>query len=263
MQREWLGLVLEADGLSDYRDTAQHHHRVDWFSRVMSLVSLALVGFFIVSAAIEVAAARPSVTAEQDQLRERVLQEQRRTAAVEESYNDARTRLRDTERLVRPDINGEIAAALDAQSMAAAYVAVRGPGVVVSLDDARRPTFSGTTNLGRVIDRDIQHVVNALWQAGAEAIAIDGIRLTARTPIRNAGNAILVDYRPVRLPVVIRAIGDASRLKTRFKTLPEWEELVQLRDRYRIRWSFAASRSLRLPAGASLLPTTAQTEGAP
>jgi uncharacterized protein YlxW (UPF0749 family) len=262
VHQHWLGLVLDADGLSDYRHTDQHRHRVDWLGRSLSAVSMGLVGFIVVAAAIGLAQSRPQVTRQQDQLRASVVTEQQRTAQVEADYLAARASLLETQDAVRPDIDGELVASLDAQGIAAGFVAMRGPGVLLVLDDARQPTFSGTTDLGRVIDRDVQHAVNALWAAGAEAISIDNIRLTNRTSIRNAGNAILVDYQPVSAPIEIRALGNASSMSSRFRALPEWEELLQLRDRYGVQWSYTTHPRLAVPAGTSVLPTMARAEGA-
>jgi uncharacterized protein YlxW (UPF0749 family) len=59
-------------------------------------------------------------------------------------------------------------------------------------------------------------VVNALWAAGAEAVAINDERLAPTTTIRAAGEAILVDLRPVTSPYTIRAIGDPDTLLPRF-----------------------------------------------
>ncbi len=83
---------------------------------------------------------------------------------------------------------------------------VTGDGVVVTLVDAP-PQIDPVTgkpsddNPGVVLDRDLQDIANALWQAGAEAIAVNGQRLTATSTIRTAGGAILVDFRPVGQPV--------------------------------------------------------------
>jgi uncharacterized protein YlxW (UPF0749 family) len=259
--QDWLRLVLEADGLSDYRDTSHHHHRVDWVGRTLSALSMGAVGFLVVAAGIGIAQSRPMVTAEQDELRARVIAEQQRNAAVESSYLAARADLKQTQEAVRPDLDGALAAALDAQSVAAAFVAMRGPGVILVLSDSKQPTFSGTTDLGRIIDRDVQHAVNGLWAAGAEAISIDGVRLTARTSIRNAGTAVLVDYQPVSSPIEIRALGSARTLSNRFRAHPAWDELVALRDRYGIRWSFTTHSRISVPAGTSTLPTMARAEG--
>lgn len=260
--QDWLRLVLEADGLSDYRDTAGHHHRVDWVGRALSALAMGAVGFIIVAAGIGIAQSRPQVTAEQDELRARVIAEQQRTAVVESNYLAARASLKETQAAVRPDIDGALAAALDAQGVAAGFVAMRGPGVTLVLHDAKEPTFSGTTDLGRVIDRDVQHAVNGLWAAGAEAISIDGVRLTNRTSIRNAGTTVLVDYQPVSSPIEIRALGNPRTLPNRFRADPEWSELVALRDRYGIRWSFTTHNRISVPAGTSTLPTLARAEGA-
>jgi len=98
---------------------------------------------------------------------------------------------------------------LDRAESNAGLTQVRGPGVAVTLTDAPPPEDGGD-NLGRILDRDIQSVVNELWAAGAEAIAIDGQRLGPRTSIRSAGQAILVDFRPVTNPYLIEAIGPAG-----------------------------------------------------
>ena len=260
--QDWFRLVLDTDGLSDYRDTAEHRHRVDWIGRALSLISTAAVGFVIVAAGIGMAQSRPQVTAARDQLRVSVLAEQARTNLVETEYLAARAALKATETAIRPDIDGALAAALDAQGIASGFVAMRGPGMLLLLNDSRQPQFSGTTDLGRVIDRDLQHAINGLWAAGAEAISIDGIRLTNRTAIRNAGNAILVDYQPISLPIEIRALGNAKRMNTQFRQGTEWDELVQLRDRYRIRWTLTTHKRLAVPAGTSILPSLAQAGGA-
>lgn len=98
---------------------------------------------------------------------------------------------------------------LDRAESGAALTAVGGPGLAVTLTDAPPPE-NGGDNLGRILDRDIQSVVNQLWAAGAEAIAVDGHRLGPTTSIRSAGQAILVDFLPVTNPYLIEAIGPAE-----------------------------------------------------
>ena len=76
--------------------------------------------------------------------------------------------------LVRDD---EEVSELRMLAAAAGLGRVRGDGVVIELRDAP-PVVNPVTgeeqeeNPGRVLDRDLQIVVNALWHAGAEAIAI-------------------------------------------------------------------------------------------
>lgn len=255
----WLQLVLHAESESEYAGV--HQHRVDWLGRLTSFISMMVVGFVVVASGIGIATARPSVEAATIELRERVRAAQESAVRTETEYAQARAALRATQAAVRPDLTGEIRVELDRQSVAAAYVGMRGPGLVLTIDNSTTPLFSGTTDLGQVIDRDLQQVVNGLWRAGAEAISINNIRLTARTSIRNAGATILVDYRPVSAPFRIRAIGDSVRLTNKFKSTPEWKELQQLRDRYGIRWEVSAQSKLRVPAGASTLPRVAIAGG--
>jgi uncharacterized protein YlxW (UPF0749 family) len=109
---------------------------------------------------------------------------------------------------------------------AAGLVPVHGPGVSVLLGDAAPsqqvdPATGERLSVppddsGRLRDRDLQSVVNALWAAGAEAIAINDERLAPTTTIRAAGEAILVDLRPVTSPYLIKAIGDPDTLLPRF-----------------------------------------------
>jgi uncharacterized protein YlxW (UPF0749 family) len=109
---------------------------------------------------------------------------------------------------------------------AAALVPVHGPGISVLLGDAApsqqidpatgKPLSVPPDDSGRLRDRDLQSVVNALWAAGAEAIAINDERLAPTTTIRAAGEAILVDLRPVTSPYTVKAIGDPDTLLPRF-----------------------------------------------
>jgi uncharacterized protein YlxW (UPF0749 family) len=102
--------------------------------------------------------------------------------------------------------DAEPVAAQEAAALAAraATTELTGPGVTVTLDDAA-DAQSGSLN--RVLDRDIQDVANALWQAGATGVSVNGQRLTGATAIRSAGDAVLVNYRPLNRPYEISAVG--------------------------------------------------------
>jgi uncharacterized protein YlxW (UPF0749 family) len=107
-------------------------------------------------------------------------------------------------------------------------------------------------NLGIVLDRDLQDIANGLWQSGAEAIAVNGQRLTSRSAIRFAGEAILVNYRPLARPYRISAIGDPEDLQVEFAANDGGAYARALQDNYGIRVSIDAAKSLSLPAATSL-----------
>ncbi len=138
----------------------------------------------------------------------------------------------------------------------------RGPGVVVTLDDARSADATagaatgdtttaprgGQTGDGRVLDRDLQDVANALWSVGTEAMSINGLRLTAQTAIRSAGAAILVDFRPLSPPYVLRAIGDPARLEPDFVDSPTGRRFATYTSLYGLGFEVSRSHDLRLAA---------------
>lgn len=130
-----------------------------------------------------------------------------------------------------------------------------GPGIVITVDDSPAAD-SLNPSLERVLDQDLQLVVNGVWQAGAAAIAINGHRLTSTSAIRSAGIAILVDYRPLNPPYVIKAVANsdtsAQELAARYSQTPGAELLRELRTNYRIESSVEVLRSVAVPAAASV-----------
>jgi uncharacterized protein YlxW (UPF0749 family) len=147
---------------------------------------------------------------------------------------------------------------LAAAELAAAVVAVTGPGLEVVLGNAPPAADSDPVGgseqvalAGIVQDGDLQLVVNALWASGAEAISINGQRLGATTAIRQAGDAILVDLRPVTSPYEVSAIGDPDSLANGFLSTPEASSLGRLSQDYGLVFTFARSDELDLPAGST------------
>jgi uncharacterized protein YlxW (UPF0749 family) len=102
--------------------------------------------------------------------------------------------------------------------MAAGYLPVEGPGVVVSIDDSKRPMKPGENpNLYLIHDDDMLKVINELWAAGAEAISINDQRLVVGSEIRCTGPTISVNSTRHTPPYEIRAIGDPKTLEASLK----------------------------------------------
>ena len=106
----------------------------------------------------------------------------------------------------------------------AGTVGLAGPGLEVSLAPSdRTPPSPEEAGAYQIHDTDLQLVVNALWAAGAEAVAVNDSRLVATTPIRAAGGTIIVNFRPLSPPFVVKAIGadrdrfEDSEIAKRFK----------------------------------------------
>lgn len=143
-------------------------------------------------------------------------------------------------------------AQLDQQGVAAGGRATAGPGVVIVVDDA------GGTNGAQVTDEDLRQLVNGLWQAGAEAIAINGHRLSSRTAIRSAGSAITVDYRSLVRPYRIEAIGDPASLPGKFAATPGGAWWSDAKANYGLVYEVTTSASLALAADPGLTVAVAQ-----
>ena len=155
-----------------------------------------------------------------------------------------------------------LARELSRLAIAAGTVPVTGPGLVLTIDDAaadvglKNPNVDPRTatgpDLGKVMAADLQRIVNGLWQAGAEAISVNGHRLTSRAAIRFAGEAILVDYRPLTRPYVITAIGDPRSLSVEFADGDGGSYLQSLEANYRIRGSIKERSSVVVPGEPAL-----------
>jgi uncharacterized protein YlxW (UPF0749 family) len=114
----------------------------------------------------------------------------------------------------------------------AGTVALSGPGVVVTVDHSdRKPPSPQEAGAYRIHDADVQLIVNALLAAGAEAVAVNESRVVATTPIRSAGDTLLVNFRPQSPPYAVAAIGadraafDQSLIARRFR---RWTRLFGL-----------------------------------
>lgn len=114
----------------------------------------------------------------------------------------------------------------------AGTVPLSGRGLEVTLSaSSRTPPSPEEAGAYQIHDSDLQLVVNALWAAGAEAVAINDSRLVATSPIRAAGGTIIVNFRPLSPPYVVEAIGadrarfDESAIARRFK---RWTTLFGL-----------------------------------
>lgn len=94
--------------------------------------------------------------------------------------------------------------------VAAGLTELTGPGIVVTLLDSKRKDIFASE--GIIHDVDILRVVNELWAAGAEAIAINGQRVVAGTAFRCVGPVIQINYVATSPPVRIQALGDREEL---------------------------------------------------
>lgn len=185
---------------------------------------------------------------------ELLAEEIRRRAAEAEDHLTAVERLNSEvaalEEAALVEVDPGLAMRLADYEVEAGAVPVSGPGLVVTLDDPESDD-GPVSATARVQDVDLQIVVNALWAAGADAVAINGERLTSVSAIRGAGQAILVDLAPLVAPYRVEAIGDTRTLQTGLARSSAGSHLTMLEGTYRVRTSIEGASSLTLPAASS------------
>jgi uncharacterized protein YlxW (UPF0749 family) len=226
---------------------------------------LVLAALIVTVGAAQARVAAPVVAKEREELIDRIDQETDAADELEDNVDALRADVSARQReALRHSGGGDRSVLVGILSGA---VAVHGPGVRLVVNDAKDASgggdgdprsTSGFSDTGRVRDRDMQRVVNGLWESGAEAVSINGQRLTALSAIRAAGDAILVDNRPLVPPYTVLAVGDGKQLSDRFQNSADGLYLHALQENYGIRTAISVEDDVRLPAAPSLIVRTAQ-----
>ncbi|MFC7495004.1 MULTISPECIES: DUF881 domain-containing protein [unclassified Nocardioides] len=209
-----LTLITEESLDEDYRHVADQRamsneptgtsRRSHW----IAFAAVAVFGVLVTIAAVQTSASSGINDANRDSLLQRMSEERTEAAALQERivrlreqlvagqerYDDASDRLDSAENRV------------EQRAAIAGFGAVTGPGVVITVNDAPD---------GEAVQaEDLATLVNGLWEAGAEAVAINGKRLTARSSLGNSGAAInLNGPPPLSPPYVVSAIGNENTLQ--------------------------------------------------
>ncbi|MEU8473068.1 DUF881 domain-containing protein [Streptomyces sp. NPDC029006] len=235
-------------------------------ARLGLAAGLVLAALVVTVGAAQARVAAPVVAKERQELIDRVDSETKDADKLENTVDKLRDDVGARQRAALKAGGGSATA--DLVTVLSGASAVHGPGVRLVVNDAKEATgggdgsnpreTSGFSDTGRLRDRDMQRVVNGLWASGAEAISINGQRLTALSAIRAAGDAILVDNRPLVPPYTVLAVGDGQRLGTRFQNGADGLYLHALVENYGIRATISPEGDVRLPAAPSVIVRTAQ-----
>lgn len=231
--------------------------------RIWLAGGVVLATLVVTVGAVQAQVDAPTLAKERQELIARVEEDTAAADALQKQVDTLRGTVSDMQREALEQHGGDQAEHI---ALLAGATPVEGPGITLTVDDAKGAggggdgsrQSTGFSDSGRLRDRDLQRIVNGLWGAGAEAVSIDGQRLTALSAIRAAGDAILVDNKPLAPPYTILAVGDASRLGERFRDSVDGRYLQLLKEEYGIRYSISAQDEVRLPAAASLIVRTAE-----
>lgn len=204
-------------------------------------VMLLLAGLLLGGAWRSTSVARPSELAERDDLINRIQSAQAHQSGQQAAVN--RLQVQVSSMRAAQSADNSLDTRLAAAAKTAGTVAVKGPGIQVVVDDS-----ADGSGEGRVGDQDLRQLINGLWQAGAEAISVNGHRITTRTAVRSAGSAITVDYVSLTRPYRISAIGYSALLPGRLSQNGGGQWLTYISDNFGVRYSVTSVTSMRLPA---------------
>lgn len=230
------------------------------------VVAMVVAGILLTIAVIEARQSQPALAKEKQQLIDRIDTQTGRVDALgaqSVSLQEEVNALQD-QALARSGTDQELRRRLRTLGVLAGTERVTGSGIEILVDDGPEEGVTGDPEdqgKGRILDIDLQQAVNGLWSAGAEAVAINGERVTALTAIRSADQSITVNYRPLARPYVVEAIGDVDTLPAQFAESAGGEWLYLLKSQQNIRLEITPEDSLTLPAASSTQLRYARTEG--
>ncbi|KUL33514.1 hypothetical protein ADL22_32925 [Streptomyces sp. NRRL F-4489] len=224
---------------------------------------LVLAALVVTVGAAQARVAAPTLAKEREELIHRI---QKGTAEADTQQQRVDATRDAVDRMQREALKQHGDGTADLLSLLSGSTQVTGPGVKLVVDDAKGAAAgtggpresSDFSDTSRVRDRDMQRVVNGLWQSGAEAISVNGQRLTSLSAIRAAGDAILVDNKPLVPPYTVLAVGDGQRLSTTFQDSADGQYLHMLQENFGVRARISVENEVTLPPAPSLTVRTAK-----
>lgn len=217
-------------------------------SRTLFVVACLVIGFLLVTALRTRPADPQARLSQRYRLADLIEREQGTATALRTQVADLRERVAElrTTRVGFLQGAGARADELEDATLVAGFRAVRGPGLRVTLDDSeKQESPSGNVNDLVVHSQDVQAVVNALWKAGAEAVAINGQRLVGTSAVLCVGNTLLLNGTVHSPPYVAVAAG-ASR--ERFESDRLVRRLHEDAKAFGLRFSVSREAVAEIPA---------------
>jgi uncharacterized protein YlxW (UPF0749 family) len=213
--------------------------------RAFACLAAAAAGFLVVTVRLNPGAGDLSIRVpEQERLARLIRVEQRRSADLRATADELRKRVRSFERaqpIGHPDQG------LAETRIQLGLVAVEGPGITATLDDSSEDESpSGNLNDLVVHSQDIQAVANALWAAGAEALAVSGQRVVPTSALLCVGNTLLINGTVHSPPYRFVAIGRG--LKDALLADPLVKQLQDDAARFGLGFEVNEADSVRVPA---------------
>ncbi|MGW5903323.1 DUF881 domain-containing protein [Streptomyces althioticus] len=131
---------------------------------------------------------------------------------------------------------------------------LKGEAVTVTLNDAppdataKLPGYPEPQPDYLVIhQQDLQAVVNAMWQGGAEGIQVMDQRLISTSAVRCVGNTLILQGRVYSPPYTVTAVGDPEKLKKALAASPAIQNYMVYVNVYGLGWKVEDEGTTTLP----------------
>ncbi|SED99393.1 Uncharacterized conserved protein YlxW, UPF0749 family [Streptomyces sp. 3213] len=131
---------------------------------------------------------------------------------------------------------------------------LKGKAVTVTLNDAppnataKLPGYPEPQPDYLVIhQQDLQAVVNALWQGGAQGIKVMDQRLIATSAVRCVGNTLILQGRVYSPPYKITAVGDPEKLQQALAASKAIQNYMVYVNVYGLGWKVTDDGTVTLP----------------
>ncbi len=131
---------------------------------------------------------------------------------------------------------------------------LRGKAISVTLNDAppnataKLPGYPEPQPDYLVIhQQDLQAVVNALWQGGAQGIKVMDQRLISTSAVRCVGNTLILQGRVYSPPYKITAVGDPEKLQKALTASPAIQNYMVYVNVYGLGWKVEEDGRVTLP----------------
>jgi uncharacterized protein YlxW (UPF0749 family) len=175
--------------------------------------------------------------AQQDELKERLLELRTQIGEIEGAGQGSAALV--------SDLNDQLLQA----RIAACLIPLTGTGIVLQLEDSDQGVSGAVSEDDYLVGaHDLRAVIEELWIAGAEAIAVNGERITPTTSLIDIGTSVLVNAAYLAPPYQVTAIGPDD-LYDKLSSAPGFIDFLRARaERYGIRVSFAEPATVDVPA---------------
>jgi uncharacterized protein YlxW (UPF0749 family) len=137
---------------------------------------------------------------------------------------------------------------LDQARLAAGLTPLSGTGFALQLEDSTQPVPAGANDADYLVTaRDIRTVIEEMWLAGAEAVAVNGERVTTSTAVVDVGGTVLVNSAYLAGPYQVVALGPKD-LYQRVSQSDGFVDFIRARAQtYGIGVSFLEPESVDIP----------------